>query len=404
MRSSHRWTAALAASLVLSLVAGLPATGEPLESIASLQGGVFDRVISVSASNMALGDAIRMVALKGDLNVMVADGLNTRVNLALNSVTLGDALRTLFAIGGLEAFSSGKVMVVIDRAKAMAKGLVAQNATVIPLHYASSQAVADFLNASDLARPYMAGGAGAKFAQADLRTNSVLVMAAPADIAVAERIVASLDRLQDRRVYRLNYANAVQVAEILNATLFNNGNKAPGGANLDVEGESTSDGSAQASSGASSAALTTSAGALRSTTLKNETIVVEPQEPEAVPDSRDNSVIVLGSREILSQADQLVAQLDRPQPQVAIEVKIMEVATKDASDLGLTFGGTIHSETAGFDPTSTALPGLSVVYDSTSALAQSLNAKLHALLSTNRAKLLAHPTVVASNNTESEID
>lgn len=396
-------------ALTLGVALASPARAVQLEDPTALKGGAFERSISVSIANLPLKDAIRLVAQKGRLNVVVEDDLPQSVNLDLKDVRLGDALQSLFAMGGLQAFKQGSVLAVVGRKQAFERGMLAGASRVFPLRYASAKRIAEFLNSSVLTRPYAAGqvtanqvGQQMELAKADPRTNSVLVMGAPGDIAQAERTIAALDVPRQRRIYKLSHANAVQVASLLNATVFNNGNKATEAETLNVDAETIAEGQGSVSTG-SGAEMTNTSATVRHRKIQSQTFQVEAKDSVAVPDTRSNSVIVLGSAETLVLADEVIPQLDRRLKQVAIEVEVIETGTRQALELGASLSGGQNAVGANFDPTS-ATPGLTINYDPATNLTSAFRAKLSALVQSKQAKLLAHPTILATDNTESQIN
>lgn len=409
----RRVTPFLALVLALSLPMAASAVSVLPDSPAGLRGGVFETLVSLSANNLPLRDALRLLAQKGRLNLAIEDDLTTTVNIEFKDVRLGDALDTLLNMGGLQSYWRGAALAVVGRKKAFERGLLAGSARIFRLRYASAVRVADFLNSGTLTMPYQGqqsgnngGQQGQKqfeLAKADPRTNTVLVMGAPADISLAERAITALDQPLQRRVYKLSHANAVQVASLLNATIFNNGNKSGDTENVRVDVEGVTEG-AGASSAASGVELTGSSTTVRSKALQSGSLQVEAKGSVAVPDSRANTVIVLGSPETLAQADELIPQLDQKLRQVAIDVEVVEMSSQDAKDVGGSLSGSQGQFTSSFDPNAATSPGWNLSYDPTAAPASVFRARLNALVSDRKAKILARPTIIASDNTESQIN
>ena len=370
-----------------------------------------DRRISVQLAGMALSDAIRLVAQKGRLNVLLEDDMRQPVSADFRDVKLGEALDTLFDMGGVAGIRRGGVLAVMTRKKAFERGLFTDAARVFQLRYANALRIADFLNTSALTRPYIglqgsAGGQGAQqmleIAKADARTNSVLVMGTTSEIALAERTVRALDRPLGQRIFKLSHANAVDVASLLNATLFNTGSKQPvETVKADVESVSEGQGAQQTGTGV---AVATNASQLRMRTLATQQLPIEAKASIAVPDSRTNAVIVMGSPEILAIVAATIPQLDRAAAQVAIEVEVIELNTSDALELGASLTTQSGTTVIGGDPANASNPGWSIAYDPAATVQQVFRARINALMRDRRAKLVAHPTIVASDNTEAQIN
>ena len=400
---------ALSLAVAPTSVLAAPSTATPA---ASFKGGDFERKVSVSITNLPLREAIRLVGQKGRISLVIEDDLKETVNVDFKDVRLGDALETLFAMGGLQAYWNGNVFAVVSRKKAFERGLLASSVRLFEIKHASSARVADFLNSSTLTTPYVGltsssnasqGTQQIQLAKADPRSNTVLVMGSASELALAERIVQALDRPQAQRIFKLSHAHATHVASLLNASLFNNGNKAAESTPLQIDLEAVREGTG-AETTSSGVEIGSSQTQIRTRTLQSQSMSIEARQSIAIPDTRTNSVIVMGSPETLAAAEALIPQLDRKLAQVAIDVEVVEVASRDALDLGVTAGGQMNSVTSTFDPVTANNPGWSIGVDSTTFLPTTWKAKLNALVQDRRAKVLARPTIIASDNTESQIN
>lgn len=401
-------------ALMLSLcLASAPAGVLAASPAPSFKGGDFDRKISVSITNLPLREAIRLVGQKGRISMVIEDDLTETVNVDFRDVRLGDALEALFAMGGLQAYWNGNVFAAVSRKKALERGLLASNVRLFELKHANSARVAEFLNSSTLTTPYVGlsglnsntsqGATQVQLAKADPRSNTVLVMGSASELALAERIVQAMDRPQAQRIFKLSHAHATHVASLLNASLFNNGNKANESVPVQVELEAVREGTG-AESTSSGVELGSSQTQIRTRALQSQSMPIEARQSVAIPDTRTNSVIVMGSPEALAAAEALIPQLDRKLAQVAIDVEVVEVASRDALDLGLTAGGQANSLTTGFDPAAATNPGWTIGLDTAALLPASWKVQIHALVQDRRAKVLARPTIIASDNTESQIN
>lgn len=72
-----------------------------------------------------------------------------------------------------------------------------------------------------------------------------------------------------------------------------------------------------------------------------------------VPDTRTNSILIAGIEEDIHLAEQTIRTLDKPKRQVAIEVSLIELSRNDTADLGLTLSGDAKTFNGGFN----AVPG-----------------------------------------------
>jgi type II secretory pathway component GspD/PulD (secretin) len=149
-----------------------------------------------------------------------------------------------------------------------------------------------------------------------------------------ERVQATLDQFDapievvpiELRTYRLSNADAVQLAAVLEA--------ASGSIISEVGGEST--GAAAAGEG------------------RNFRVTAEP---------RTNSLIVAATAAVQARVAQLIPQLDVPQRQVNVQVRIQEINTRTAEELGINLAAGVGKFGANILDT-----GLRFIFDAQNAL------------------------------------
>src|SRR5688500_16102378 len=137
-------------------------------------------------------------------------------------------------------------------------------------------------------------------------------------------------------------------------------------------------------------------------------------------DARTNTLIIRDLADRLTAADELVSRLDRPQPQVEIEARIVQLNRDQTRDLGIewNFGGRVAPAIG--TTTGLAFPNRGSVDASTGAVndsspsavgivlgsvngAMNLNVQLRALESEGAVKILSTPRVTTQNNIPAEI-
>src|SRR6187402_2193181 len=84
--------------LLAACVAALLLATTPAMAATATKG---EKRISVSVAGMSLGDAIRLVAQQGRLDVVLEDDLKQIVSVDFRNVAVQDALDTLFDMGGV---------------------------------------------------------------------------------------------------------------------------------------------------------------------------------------------------------------------------------------------------------------------------------------------------------------
>jgi type II secretory pathway component HofQ len=88
--------------------------------IASAEGLVpkgISTPISIDLRGIDIVDAIKFLAVKGDLNMVTTKGVTGQVNLFLQLVTIQDALDILLLTNGLALESRGEILTVMTEAE-----------------------------------------------------------------------------------------------------------------------------------------------------------------------------------------------------------------------------------------------------------------------------------------------
>lgn len=402
------------AAAVLAVMVSLPAQAED----STFKGKMFERKITFSASNIDLRDALRMVVKKGGLNAAIDDSIRGNVNVDYSDVELGQAIQSLTLLGGVHCYARDGVLVFVGRDEAKKRGLTRLNSQVFKVRNGSAAKIAETINAAifGLTGSQVSSQNGSS-ASPDMRSNSLLIVGSPFEIERAAKMIQDLDVPLTRKVIKLNYANAVQVASILNSSIFNYGpiSSQNGSSNNTTNGNSTggtmggtdqvvADVESIRDSAASSvnpnAQLGTTANSVRTTTLSTQRVEVNYRGPVVVPDTRTNSVVIVGTSEHIAQAEAMLAQLDRQLPQVAIDVELYEVTERGVIELGTSISGQTGQVQAGFDSTN----GVTITNSTALPVTQSLRVQLNALVTQRMAKLLAKPRLLATDNTESQLE
>ena len=121
-----------------------------------------------------------------------------------------------------------------------------------------------------------------------------------------------------------------------------------------------------------------------------------------VADSDTNSLLVTTSTKYERQVRDIIAELDRPVPQVLIKVLVAEVTHDNNADLGTDFS-VLNARANGYGQSATETfgrPGTGMVI---SFFEKNLNVTLHALAQQNKLDVLSRPYILASDNQAAEI-
>jgi general secretion pathway protein D len=227
-----------------------------------------------------------------------------------------------------------------------------------------------------------AASGGARVA-ADTRSNTIIVRGSPAAVADARRMAASLDApggaTPMTRVFRLNYADAESVTEVLRgilgqeATTTNPVARSLSGSRSSSTRSPTGVLGGLIASGGTSTAETAAAAASAAATAQQAQV---GQQQEATPQgfstpditvqpSPDiNAVVVRGTPSTIAAIEGLITDLDVRRPQVLIEAAIAEITGEEAEALAVQLGtsGAVLSQVEGAGTSfSTAGPSLGAI-------------------------------------------
>lgn len=278
-----------------------------------------------------------------------------------------------------------------------------------------------------------AASGGARVA-ADARSNTIIVRGSPSAVADARRMAASLDApggaTPMTRVFRLNYADAESVTEVLRgilgqeATTTNPVARSLTGSRSNPRSPTGVLGGLIASGGTSPAQ--TAAAAAAGAASAQQAQLGQQQEatpqgfstPEITvqPSPDINAVVVRGTPSAIAAIEGLITDLDVRRPQVLIEAAIAEITGEEAEALAVqlgTSGATLSQVEGAATSFSTAGPSLGAILDAldvpiAGALGPGLTANLaigdnfsilvQALGTSSKSNLLSTPQITTLDN------
>jgi type IV pilus assembly protein PilQ len=393
---------------------------------------------------------------------MVDDSVEGNVSVDLVDVPVQLALQALATQHRLHyAMRGNNTLMVYSGATLTDRELRRTHTDIIPLKYANAAVLANILNStvfaqqqnqSDVSTTSPSSRSSSNNAMMgnnllaitpDFRTNSLIIVGTERDVTLAREYVGQLDIPRSSRTWRLSHADALEVSAILSASLFNEGTSplligqggaggagggaggaggAGGGAGggmmaqpgqmpsmLRVRSETIAEGSELSigadggSSGGSSEGGSGGGGEreLRTTTKTDEIVQVSPQGVLIVPDTRLNAITVLGTQRQLALAENLIARLDQPAPQVMIEASLIEISENSLKELGFNLGINYEEFSTSFDGLNSLFSFNTADRNVTSRI--DVSARLNALIQNNRAKLLANPNLITIHDKEAAI-
>jgi general secretion pathway protein D len=203
----------------------------------------------------------------------------------------------------------------------------------------------------------------------DERTNSLIIIAYPSDMAKIKAVIEILDVKTDEIqegifVVRVLNADAEQIVSVLSA-LFGGGGGGFGGGGFNNNTQRTSGfGGGSAFGGGTTGGSTFGQGQTRQTISRQNTggrgatVVAETETVRITADPATNSVIIIGSRREYEEIKDVIDELDVRRKQVFVEAAILEVSLDKIRSFGtnLSIGFTVNDSTLGFG--GTILPGV----------------------------------------------
>lgn len=418
-----------------------------VNGIAAIDSGT---TIKLVPDNVAKQSGVA-VDLRGD---SVGEALATRVIYLTNTQAaevLG-VIRPLMPQSAHAAAVPGvNALVLSDRADSLNQltslirdldSNVNDSLQVIPLRHVDAERMMELISAlvASAGSGQAQGGNNQLKVIADTSSDRLLVKGSPEMIAKVKEMVNQLDttptrRLSGLRVFRLKYASAGHIADMLRGLLANQSINSAG-ATSSLESASLNDSS---STGATltneSSTNTTNNATTSATSSANSSSTgtgVGGRPFSIIADETQNAVIVNAAPELMFEIEDAVNQLDSRRAQVLIQAAIVEVSGDDATQLGVQWAlgnansgyGVVKFNNVGASAASLAAAALGGGAASISAAAGSIagaligigdsskdsqgntqfyGAILQALDSSTSANLLSMPSILTLDNEKASI-
>ncbi|CAM3401307.1 type II secretion system protein GspD [Psychrobacter glaciei] len=215
---------------------------------------------------------------------------------------------------------------------------------VIPLRHVDAERMMELISAlvASAGSGQAQGGNNQLKVIADTSSDRLLVKGSPEMIAKVQEMVNQLDttptrRLSGLRVFRLKYASAGHIADMLRGLLANQSINSAG-ATSTLEAASLNNASTTGASinGAASDSIGNSSTAVVPASSASGTSTGVGGRPfSIIADETQNAVIVNAAPELMFEIEDAVSQLDSRRAQVLIQAAIVEVSGDDATQLGV---------------------------------------------------------------------
>lgn len=319
-----------------------------LDNSINLSNG--DRKISVSLRDSDLKQTLRMIADKAGLNIIFHSSVGGTITLDLVNVTLNDAFKMIMQASDLSFFIDKGTLVVMSKEASLKSDIGKQNMMTIPVKYADSSKVADFLN-SNVFSTNRPGLSNSKIVVTNPVTNELIIFGTQNDYKMAQRIVSKLDVAPKTVSYRVNHTTPKEMAALICQSLFptagtssdkggssgaSMGGTLTGGAS-EIGGGSKGGSSGASSGGSSNANISLGEGKI-ACTIKGEVSANDLKSLSGTSLSvtyfpQKGTINIIGGSD--SQAEMIrdfIKANDKKQPQAYVEMQIVELSENGSKD------------------------------------------------------------------------
>lgn len=266
--------------LILGLAAAssIAAFGQDLPpriAIDPTAAGLKERV-TLDLRNIEIGEALKFLAQKGNLNIVIGKNVTGRISLYLTNVTVSDVLEIMLLSNNLAIAKQGEIYNVMTDTEYQAlygrKYADLRIAKVVKLRYAVPSQVFTVLGSvkSDIGKVVI-----------DEDSATLILLDAPEKVREMEKIIHEMEKSQNLRIFNLRYAKAADVE-----------------ANLKERLDALKLGMVRA-------------------------------------DERSNTVIVSALSKRMEEVERIIQSLDEKTREVLIEARIIKVTLSDDFDSGI---------------------------------------------------------------------
>lgn len=422
----------------------LVAQADPIGGVATTQQALGlqlpqgKRMVSISFQNVPMVQALKALALESQFNVVVDATITDRISIEFTDVPLEQVLLALKRVGQLHYSLHNGTLMVSKRDSAIAQALEQQQARIIHLRYTQAGMVAQLVNqtlqnssSSSTTTSSSATSSSANTGSnqtstssvvADTNSNSLILKGDLTELLLAESLIAEIDKPRQSKTWHLSYANSVEVANFLASSVFNDntaatpvsgggssgtgaGGATGGGNTVPIKTETITEGTGGSAltplSSGNSGSSTNKIFTIRTQNQTDGQITITGNGPILLPDSRLNTLTVMGTPQQLDQVSIALETLDRKSQQIKLDVSVLEVSEGIEKLLNPNYSSVVNGKIGiGFNGT-----GSSVGYNRSPVQPSSqLSASLALLDQQRKLKMLSNPSIIASHNQESIIN
>lgn len=361
-----------------------------------------NRIAELSVKGANVADVIRVLARKSGLNIVADESVEGEITLDLRDFYARDALQYIFTIKNLGYKRIGNGILVFSKGWQAGQ----QQVDIIPVKNTEASKVKELLG------NMIAEAVGVKV---DTQTNTLVVSGPSRGVGEMRRLVAMLDSPSPggmaTEVFVLRYADPLGVKKILESVGIGKAAHAsilvyePEGTGLKEEGVqvggtpglapgtgiAAGTGIAVGTDQATLAPFGSSALLQSASVLGTAAILRDPQ-------GANKNILVLRDTEgNVRRARELIAQIDKPAPQVILDVRIEEVDADAFAELGVEWSKKVEANFTEQNPEG----NLSIQSFTRSALA--ISSVLSILQSQDKSRTLSSPRLAAVDGKRARI-
>lgn len=302
------------------------------------------KTITLDVKDMEISDVIRMIADQSGMNIITSRNVKGLVTINLQAIPVERALDAILKVSNCGYIKEGNIIQVYTLPELNQKEQFSQMTTrVFRLKY---------VKAVDLKNTLTSLKSGRGRIEIEPKTNSIVVTDIDESMQAIEKAVKEMDKRMDTRVYKLNYAKA-----------------------LDLQ--------------------------------KNLAAVIPATEGDFLVDERTNSLVVSAAPLLLEKIDKLIDNWDQQIPQVLIEAKIMQITLDKARFLGVDWQyQNTEKHTINIGATSLPLPTGATSVDAFKIgvlAADDYQITIKALEQSHDVDLVSSPRIITLDNMEAKI-
>lgn len=187
-----------------------------------------NQLITVSLRDSDVKQVLRMFADKAGLNVVFHSSVEGQITLDLVGVTLNNAMEMISQMAELSYVIENGTLLVMKNEAAKTLKVSKQKINIIPIKYANSVKVADFLNTNifGLNKP---GLSNSETAVSNPSQNEVMIIGSDNDYQMALNVVRVLDKKPKTTTFKVNHTTPKEMGKLICESLFLDLTKKSGG-------------------------------------------------------------------------------------------------------------------------------------------------------------------------------